>query len=105
MPNIQLIRHQLIRMLTMCLSEVLMQHDSVADSQAAIHTIHQQENKIRHIASLHYQLPDHEQQDKGNANRTHIACKAFRLTLRTEVEQATSAKMTVMMSEVGTKAT
>ena len=43
MPNPQLIRHQLISMLPMRLTQVLMQHNAVADSQTTIHTIYQKE--------------------------------------------------------------
>ena len=64
-----------------------MQHDAMNDSQASIHTIHQKEYQISHIPSPHYQLPNHEQQDKCNAYRPYIARKALRLTLWTEVEQ------------------
>ena len=88
MPNLQLIRHQLVRMLPMRLPQILMQHNPVTDSQHTIHPIHQEEDQVRHIPRLHNQLPDSKQHDKRNTDTTHIPGKALRLTLRAEVKEA-----------------
>ena len=47
--NLQFVRHQLVGVFAMCLAQVLVQHDAVADGQYTIHTIHQQEDQICQI--------------------------------------------------------
>ena len=42
---LQFVCHQLIGMFAMRLAQVLMQHDTVANGQNTIHTIHQQEDQ------------------------------------------------------------
>ena len=88
MAHLQLIRHQLVRMLTVRLAQILVQHYSMADSQATIHAIYKQEDQISHITSRDDHLTDQEQQDESNADRSHITSKALSLTLRTEIENA-----------------
>lgn len=50
MTNLQFVGHQLEHMLAMCLAEVLMEHDAMADGQTTNHSIHEQENQIREVA-------------------------------------------------------
>ena len=85
--HLQLVSHQLENMLAMRLSEVLMQHDSVADSQASVHAIHEQENQESKVFSCENQSAYHKQQNESNADTAHIARKAFRFPFRTEMSR------------------
>ena len=88
MAHSKFIRHQLIRMFTMRLTQVLMQHDAMTDRQHTIYSIHQQENEIRQITRGNDHLTNQEQHDEGNTYRPYITGKALRLTFWTEVENA-----------------
>ena len=88
MPNLQFIRHQLINMLTMRLSQILMQHNTMTNSQASIHAIHQQENQPSNITSRKNKRTYQEQQDIRHTYRAHITRETLRLTLRTEIKAA-----------------
>lgn len=88
MANFQLVRHDLIGMFPVSLSQILMQHNAMHNRQTAIHAIDQQEDQPSNIARLHNHIPQQEQHDKRNTNRPDIASKALRLTLRTEIKDA-----------------
>ena len=88
MTHPQLIRHQLIRMLAVRLTKPLVQHDTVDDSQTAVHAIHDEQHHPRHVPCLHNQAFDTEQQDKGHPYAPHIPGKTLRLALGTEIENA-----------------
>ena len=88
MPHIQLVTHQLESMFAVCLAQILVQHDAVDDGQTTIHTINQQENHIGNITRLDNQPAQRKQHDKRDADAAHITRKAFRFTLRSEVENA-----------------
>ena len=88
MPNLQLVAHQLISMLTVSFAQVLMQHNAVADRQTTIHSINQYQYKISQIACLDNKPTCGKQNDKGNTNTTNITCKTLRLSLRSEIKDA-----------------
>ena len=61
----KLIGHQLVRMLPMGLAKILVKHNSMADGQAAVNAIDNQEQQPGHIGLGQDQLADAEQQDEG----------------------------------------
>ena len=88
MPNLQLIAHQLIRMLSMRLAQIFVQHNPMAYRQHTIHTIYHQQHQVRQIPRLHNQFTDSKQHDECDSYGTNISSKALRLPLRSEVEYA-----------------
>ena len=72
----------------MCLTQIFVKQDAVADSHHTVHAIDEQEDEPCHILSSQYQRADHKQQNVRHPDRAHITRKALRLTLRTEIEQA-----------------
>lgn len=53
--HLQFVRHQLVRMFSVCLSQMLMQHHAMEDGHTAINTKHDKEHGIRHILCHHHQ--------------------------------------------------
>lgn len=53
---LQLIRHKLVHMLTMRLTKIFMQQNTMHNSQAAIHTIYEKEDQEGYISSCEYNL-------------------------------------------------
>ena len=53
MAYLQFVGHQLIGVFPVCLSEILVQHDTVAYGQAAIGTIYQQQYEPGNVPGLH----------------------------------------------------
>ena len=88
MRHLQLIRHQLIRMLPVSLAQILVQQDAVAYGQNTVHAVHQQEDEIRHVAGGKDKTADHEQENVRDSNRTDVARKALRLATWSEIEDA-----------------
>jgi hypothetical protein len=62
MPHLQLIAHQLESMLTMCLSEIFVQHNTVEYGHTSIHTIKKEENNISYILFKKVLVMDHQQE-------------------------------------------
>ena len=63
MRHLQLIGHQLVRMLAVRLAQVLVQQDAMAYGKASIHAIDQQEDEICHVARSENERAYEEEQD------------------------------------------
>ena len=88
MAHSKLIGHELIGVLSMGLSQILMKHNAVEDGHAAVHAIHKEKHNPCHILCGQHQPAQCKQDDKCNADASHIAGEAFGLTLRPEIEDA-----------------
>ena len=75
-------------MLSVSLAQILVQHNTMHYSQATVHTIHQQENQPCNILGLDNNISQQEKHNERYTDRTHVAGKTLRLTLRTEVKDA-----------------
>ena len=84
MRHLQLICHQLIRMLPVRLAQILVQQDSVAYGQNTVHAIYEKENQPCDVLSLHRQLAYAEKHDIRDANAADVARKTLRLATRSE---------------------
>ena len=84
----QLVSHQLIGMLPVCLAEILMEHDAVNDGKEGIDTVYCKENDICEVSCFQDQPAKNENYDKCGSDASDISCKTFCLSLRTEVEEA-----------------
>lgn len=84
--HLQLISHNLEHMLAVCLTEVLVKKDTMADGQNTINAVHQEENKPSDITRVHNEAPNAKEHDKTDTNRTHVTSEAFRLTFRAEIK-------------------
>lgn len=87
MLHTQLVGHQLIGVLAVRLAQILVQHDSVADSQDRIHTIYSQEHNVRKVARLQNQFAQQENHDERSANAAHVAGKTLGFTFGPEVKE------------------
>lgn len=58
---LQLIRHKLVHMLTMRLTKIFMQQNTMHNSQAAIHTIYEKEDQEGYISSCEYKITNQKQ--------------------------------------------
>ena len=84
----QLVRHQLVRVLAVRLSEILVQQDSVHDRAHAVHPVDRQEHQPGDVARLQDQTPDQVQQDERHSDAPDISREALRSVLRPEIEDA-----------------
>ena len=66
MGNFQLIRHNLIKMFAMWLTYIFMQHQTMNNSQHAIHAINSQQNNITQISCYQNQLAQCKQNNSSN---------------------------------------
>ena len=69
---LQFVRHQLEHMLAMRLSQILMQHDAMADGQHAVQAIQQIEYNPGDIPCLVHQPTKAEYHDERHAYRSNI---------------------------------
>lgn len=86
MSDLQLIGHQLVCMLAMSLSEILMKQDPVDDCKTCIDAINNKEHQICDVPGLEDDCSKNEKNNESDADRTHISGKAFRFSLRPEIE-------------------
>lgn len=84
----QLVRHQLISVLAVRLSQVLVKEYAVHYGQAPVHPVHQQQRQPAHVLRAHNEHPEREEQDERDAHAAHVAREAPRLPARAEVEEA-----------------
>ena len=81
MTHLQLIRHQLVRVLSVRLPQVLMQHNAVENGQRTVDTINKEEYNVCNILSHQHQASQRKQDDERNTDAPHIPGKALRVPL------------------------
>lgn len=84
MGNFQLIGHQLIGMLTVCLAEIFMKLDAMTDGQYSIGSIYSKEYYVSKVLCVQYQFAKREKKYERDCNRAHIASKTFGLGAEVE---------------------
>lgn len=87
MRHMQLVGHQLERMLPVSLSQVLVQLNAVAYREYCVHAVHRQKDDIRKISGLQYQFSEGEYHYESNGYGPHVAREAFRLVAEIEVAE------------------
>ena len=75
-------------MLSVRLSQVLVQHNAVDDGESAVNSIYQEKHNPRYVFRGQHQPAQRKEDDKRNANAPHVAREALRLSFRPEVEDA-----------------
>ena len=83
--DVQLVRHQLVGVLAVCLAEVLVQHDAVADGQHRVHSVDGEQHDPAQVAGPQNQCAQREQQYERYRDGADVASEAARL--RAEVEE------------------
>ena len=86
MRHFQLVRHQLVGVLAMGLSEIFVELDAVAYCKHRVGTIDGEECEIGQVSCMKNQFAEGEKQYEGYADRADIACKA--LSFLSEIEEA-----------------
>ena len=71
----------------MGLAYVFAQKDTVENSQQRVHTIHSQQQYIRHIACLKDKFADRQQKDKSHSDTSNVSGKTDGLAFGTEIEE------------------
>lgn len=85
MRYLQLICHQLVNVLTMSLTDILMQHHAMYNSQHTIHSINSQQQDISKVPRQQNQLAQSKQDNKCNPHTAYITGKALRFL--TEIKE------------------
>lgn len=86
--DLEFVCHELVCVLAVGFAEVFVEHDAVADGQAAVDAVDQQEYQVSHILGLNHEAADREEHDECDADAADVAREALRLSFRAEIEQA-----------------
>ena len=76
MRDMQLVGHQLVRVLAVRLAQMLVQQDAVDDGQDGIHAVDPEQQQILDITGSGNKPAENKQDDECDTDRPHISGKA-----------------------------